>query len=102
MTLATPTPRDAARPGLFVRYARLFGVQVRMSAVTAMQYRGDFLVRGFLPVLWMAVTLLPLFIVYGARTTVAGWSFPEALVVVGWFTLLRAVLEGGVSPSLTA
>jgi ABC-2 type transport system permease protein len=41
-------------------------------------------------------------IVFGVRPTIAGWSFPEAMVVVGWFTLLRAVLEGAVSPSLTA
>jgi ABC-type uncharacterized transport system permease subunit len=40
--------------------------------------------------------------VFGVRQQVAGWSFEEALVVVGWFTLLRAVLEGAVSPSLTA
>lgn len=85
-----------------LRYGRLLGVQVRMSAVTAMQYRGDFLVRGFVTVLWMSVTLLPLFVVFGARRAVAGWSFPEALVVVGWFALVRAVLEGGVSPSITA
>jgi ABC-2 type transport system permease protein len=85
-----------------LRYGRLLGVQVRMSAITAMQYRGDFVVRGFVTALWMSVTLLPLFVVFGARQTVAGWSFPEALVVVGWFTLVRAVLEGGVSPSLTA
>ena len=88
--------------GLIVRYGRLLGVQVRVSAVTAMQYRGDFVVRGFVTLLWMSVTLLPLFIVFGARREVAGWSFAEALVVVGWFALLRAVLEGGVSPSLTA
>jgi ABC-2 type transport system permease protein len=84
------------------RYGRLLGVQVRVSAVTAMQYRSDFLVRGFVTLLWMSVTLLPLFVVFGQRRAVAGWSFPEALVVVGWFALLRAVLEGGVSPSLTA
>jgi ABC-2 type transport system permease protein len=92
----------AARENVFLRYGRLFGVQARVSAVTAMQYRGDFLVRGFVTVLWMSVTLLPIFVVFGARREVAGWSFPEALVVVGWFALLRAVLEGGVSPSLTA
>src|ERR1700690_1204740 len=96
------TTTTAPRPGLFLRYARLSRLQIRMSMVTAMQYRGDFLVRGLLTLLWGSVTLLPLFVVYGARTAVAGWSFPEALVVVGWFTLLRAVLEGGVSPSLTA
>ena len=39
---------------------------------------------------------------FGVRQQVAGWSFAEALVVVAWFTLLRAVLEGAVSPSLTA
>jgi ABC-2 type transport system permease protein len=92
----------AVQRSFVARYARLFGVQVRMSAVTAMQYRGDFLVRGLLALLGMSVTLLPLFVVFGTRASVAGWSFPEALVVVGWFTLLRAVLEGGVSPSLTA
>jgi ABC-2 type transport system permease protein len=85
-----------------LRYGRLLGVQLRMSVVTAMQYRGDFIVRGFVTLLWMSVTLLPLFVVFGARKAIAGWSFPEALVVVGWFALVRAVLEGGVSPSLTA
>jgi ABC-2 type transport system permease protein len=93
---------DAARPSVVARYGRLFGVQVRMSAVTAMQYRADFLVRGFVTLLWMSVTLLPIVVVFGARKQVAGWSFPETLVVVGWFALVRAVLEGGVSPSLTA
>ena len=31
---------------------------------------------------------------------VAGWSFEQALVVVGWFTLLKGVLDGAVNPSL--
>jgi ABC-2 type transport system permease protein len=93
---------DAMRSSVVARYGRLFGVQVRMSAVTAMQYRADFLVRGFVTLLWMSVTLLPIVVVFGARKEVAGWSFPETLVVVGWFALVRAVLEGGVSPSLTA
>lgn len=84
------------------RYAALLRVQLSMSAVTAMQYRADFIVRGFIATLWMGVTLVPLFVVFGVRQTVAGWTFPESLVVVGWFTLLHAVLEGAVSPSLTA
>jgi ABC-2 type transport system permease protein len=87
---------------LLTRYGRLLGVQARMSALTAMQYRGDFLVRGFVTFLWMSVTLLPVLVVFGTRNAVAGWSFPETLVVVGWFALVRAILEGGVSPSLTA
>jgi ABC-2 type transport system permease protein len=90
------------KSGGLLRYARLAGVQLRTSVLTAMQYRTDFVVRGLLAVLWMVVTLVPLLVVFGARRQVAGWSFPEALVVLGWFTLLHAVLEGAVSPSLTA
>ena len=88
--------------GLAARYAGLFGVQVRMSAVAAMQYRVDFVVRGLIALLWSVITLIPLLVLFGVRTQVAGWSLNEALVVVAWFTLLRAVLEGAVSPSLTA
>ncbi len=88
--------------GVVARYAGLFGVQLRMSTLAAMQYRVDFLVRGLIAFLWSALTLIPLLVVFGVRKQVAGWSFGEALVVVAWFTLLRAVLEGAVSPSLTA
>jgi ABC-2 type transport system permease protein len=88
-------------PGL-IRYARLFAVQLRTAALKAMQYRADFLVRGFIALLWTSITLIPLLVVFGTRRDVAGWSFPKALVVVAWFTLLRGVLEGAVSPSLTA
>src|ERR1051325_10521523 len=84
------------------RYAGLFGVQLRMSTLSAMQYRVDFVVRGLIAFLWSALTLIPFLVVYGVRPTVASWSFPEALVVVACFMMLRAVLEGAVSPSLTA
>jgi ABC-2 type transport system permease protein len=93
----------ARSPLAFVaRYAGLFGTQLRMSSLAAMQYRVDFVTRGLVAFLWSALTLIPLLVVFRVREEVAGWSFGEALVVTGWFTLLRAVLEGAVSPSLTA
>src|SRR5678815_2807550 len=88
--------------GFTTRYAGLFRVQMRMAMLAAMQYRVDFVVRGLIAFLWSALTLIPLLVVFSVRDQVAGWSFGEALVVVAWFTLLRAVLEGAVSPSLTA
>ena len=93
----------AVKPwSLLPRYARLLRVQVGMSTVAAMQYRVDFVVRGLIAFLWSALTLIPLLVVFGVREQVVGWSFPEALIVVAWFSLLRSVLEGAVSPSLTA
>jgi ABC-2 type transport system permease protein len=87
---------------VIARYSRLLRLQLGISALTAMQYRADFLVRGLIAVLWMVVTLAPVLVIFGVRQAVAGWTFPESLVVVGWFTMLHAVLEGAVSPSLTA
>lgn len=87
------------RPG---RYLRLLGVQLRTSALTLLQYRFDFFTEGLMEVLWAGTALVPLFVVYRGRTTVAGWSFGEALLVVGWFTLLQAILEGAINPSLTS
>ena len=84
-----------------LRYARLLGVQVRTSLLTLLQYRFDFATEGLLELLWTATALGPLFVAFDARETVVGWTFEEALLVVGWFTLLQAVLEGAINPSLT-
>jgi len=84
------------------RYARLFVLQLKMSLISGMQYRADFVPRGLISLVWLAVALVPVASVFEARAQVAGWTYPEALVVVGWFTLLKAVLEGAISPSLTA
>lgn len=82
------------------RYLRLLAVQLRTSAALAMQYRVEFLVEGGLALFWMTWSLVPILVVFGRREAVAGWSFEEALVVVGWFTVVKGVLEGAVNPSL--
>jgi ABC-2 type transport system permease protein len=84
------------------RYARLFVLQLRMSAVTAMQYRADFLLKGVMAFVWLGVTLVPLISVFHHRGAVRGWTFPEALVVLACFSLMKGILEGAISPSLTS
>ena len=82
------------------RYLRLMLVQLRISASSAMAYRADFLVEGVMTAAWMALTLLPLLVLYRGRAAVAGWDAPSALVVIAYFMGVRAVLEGIVSPSI--
>ncbi|MBZ0118489.1 MAG: ABC-2 family transporter protein [Sandaracinaceae bacterium] len=84
------------------RHLRLLRVQVRLSMLLALQYRWDFLVDGFLSAFWTITALIPLYLVFQERPVIAGWRFAEALVVVGWFTLLEGILKGAISPSLTA
>lgn len=86
----------------FTKYSRLLGIQVRTSLTLGMQYRLDFLVEGGVSLFWVGVTLIPLIVVFGKRPTVAGWSYDEALIVVGMFVLLKGILEGAITPSLLA
>ena len=83
-----------------VRYLRLLWMQLRVSLATAMHYRIDFLVNGAMSLWWMVWTLVPVFVVFGGRDEVAGWTLAESLVVIAWFTLLRGFLEGAINPSL--
>jgi ABC-2 type transport system permease protein len=83
-----------------MRVLRVVRAQLRASLSLALQYRLEFVVEGLLALLWMAVTLVPLLVVFGTRSSVAGWTFAEMLVVLGWFVALKGVLEGTLSPSL--
>ncbi len=81
------------------RYLTLLGVQLRQSLQVGMQYRVEFIIGGLMTAFWVFMNLVPMLVVWRGRT-VAGWSFAEALLVVAWFTLLRALLEGAVQPAL--
>jgi ABC-2 type transport system permease protein len=84
------------------RYARLLLIQLRTSIVLAAQYRADFLLDGLIEIVWVSTALAPLLVAFQGRAAIAGWSFGEALSVLGFFTLLAAVLEGAINPSLVA
>lgn len=84
------------------RYLHLLGVQLRASTALALQYRVEFAGQGALALFWAGWSLVPLLVVFGHRPAVAGWTFDEALVVMGWFTIMKGVLEGAVNPSLTS
>lgn len=85
-----------------MRYLRLLALELRLSLATGMQYRWNFVVDGVVSLLWTALGLVPLYIALHGRPAIEGWTFERALVVVGFFTLLRGVLDGAVNPSLVA
>ena len=84
------------------RYPSLLVAQVRTSILLAAQYRADFVLDAAIEVVWTVTAIAPLVVVYGHRQSVAGWSFGEALVVLAFFTMLSAVLEAAVVPSVQA
>ena len=86
-------------PGM-LRYLRLLGIQLRTSLLLAMQYRLEFFLDGVMSVFWTASAIGPLMVLFRQRETVAGWTWPEALLVVAAFTTLKGVLDSAIQPSL--
>ena len=84
-----------------IRYLGLFVLQLRISAAQAMAYRANFMIEGALSLVWMGITLLPLIVLFEHRPQVAGWDASSALVLIAYFTALRALIEGLITPSLT-
>ncbi len=88
-----------ASPGHGLRVLRALA---RTSLALTLQYRLEVLGEGLLSMLWLATALVPVWVVFGKRGAVEGWSYPEMLLVIAWFTLLKAFLEGTINPSLLA
>jgi ABC-2 type transport system permease protein len=82
------------------RYAHLFYIQLRTSVLLTMQYRLEFFIDAVMSMVWTASALVPLLVLFDARTSVVGWTWPEALLVVAAFTTLKGVMDGALSPSL--
>lgn len=83
-----------------MRVLRVLGALWRASLLTAMQYRGDFVLNTAMALLWAVWTLAPLVFVYGHTDEIAGWSYPQALLVLSFFLCLRGLLDGFVEPNL--
>jgi ABC-2 type transport system permease protein len=85
-----------------MRYLRLFGVQLRASVQVTMQYRAEFIFGVLITFFYVFWNVVPMFVLWAQRETIAGWTLEEAALVTAWFTFLRAILDGAVQPSLQA
>jgi ABC-2 type transport system permease protein len=82
------------------RYLQLFAIQARASLLLALQYRLDFFLQFGIAIFWSVSTLVPLWVLFSQRPGVAGWTWPEALVVVGFFLALKGVLATVIQPAV--
>ena len=73
---------------------------LRTSVASAMQYRTDFVLDALVEVLWMSSAIVPLWVVFSIRTSLAGFTAAEALMVTAFFTTLQGIMEGLISPSM--
>lgn len=77
----------------FARYARLWYSLAKFSLLGEMAFRGNFLIKVFVELLWLFLLLLFNFTVFQQTTTIADWNVNEYLFFVGVYFALGGLLE---------
>ena len=83
-----------------VRNIRIVLQMLKTSVEAQAQYRVDFIVQLLLSVFWSVWHVAPLWIVFELRSSIAGWTRPEAMLVMSAFLMLKALLEGLIMPNV--
>ena len=76
-----------------LRYTRLFGALSRFTLAREMAFRGNFLAKVSVEVLWLAILLAFYRTVFAKTDGIAGWSESEYLFFVGAFFALNGAVE---------
>ncbi len=85
-----------------LRYLRLMRVFYKASLLTEMEYRANFLVHAFYSVGWAFWVWFGVAVFYQHGSSLAGWSYYEALVIVGLFQMFGGLIEAFLRPNIAA
>lgn len=83
------------------RYLRLAAVFAGASISAHLEYRLNFVVNFVGALLIAGSSIFGLGVLYGDGQPVAGWSYREAIVVVGLFTLVQGFIGAFLRPNLS-
>ncbi len=72
-------------------YLRIYVEYIKVSVMSSISYRVNFILNAVITVLSNAVVPLLTILIYGAGLSFMGWSFYEALLIQAVFTLSKAV-----------
>ncbi|HXG08715.1 MAG TPA: ABC-2 family transporter protein [Gemmataceae bacterium] len=75
------------------RYFRLLGALARYSLAREMAFRGNFLAKLAVEILWLGILLIFYRTVFAQTSVVAGWTEAEYLFFVGCYYTLGGIIE---------
>jgi ABC-2 type transport system permease protein len=75
------------------KYLRLLGSLALYTLTRELAFRGNFLVKVSVEVLWLAILLAFYRVVFARTNTIAGWNEPQYLFFVGCFFALNGLIE---------
>ena len=76
-----------------MRYLRLYGSLGKFALARELAFRGNFLAKISVEVLWLGILMAFYRTVFGKTSSIAGWSEPQYLFFVGCFYTLNGLVE---------
>lgn len=92
--------RESFEHGAASRHLRLLGAQLRLSVLTALEYRIGFLTDGVVSLAWGLGGVVPLFVAFDHRQDVAGWGPWEIVLLTGFFFIISGTFASAVQPAV--
>ncbi len=83
-----------------MRYVRLFALFLKASFLVELEYRANFAARAMVSVFWAGVTLVGAGVFFSHTETIGGWTFNEALVIIGLFTFMGGFIQTFLQPNV--
>lgn len=77
----------------FGKYARLLGNLARYTLTRELAFRGNFLVKISVEVLWLGILIAFFRVVFAKTNTLAGWTEAQYFFFVGCFFALNGLIE---------
>lgn len=82
------------------RYRRLLAIFWGNAISTQLEYRLNFWATGALSLFWVVWASAGIGVYFRFTDTIAGWSYPELVVVIGLFYTLNGVRQALIQPNL--
>lgn len=79
---------------MLLHYFKIWIASVRYSVVRTMMFRFDFILWSTVELMWMAVNVLLITVIYAHTDSIAGWSKYEMMLLVGTSMLIQRLLMG--------
>jgi len=82
------------------RYLRVLGIFYKAAILTDLEYRANFLTNMPMSVAGAIATILTTTIFFQHTDSIGGWSYYEALLVVGLFQLFIGMVDTFITPNV--
>jgi ABC-2 type transport system permease protein len=83
-----------------MRYLRLLYTFYKNALLEELEYRANFVVNVLTNLFWLFWAIVALQVYFSHTQTIGGWTFDEALLVVGMFNFANGFMEAFLRPNV--